>query len=184
MDVSFFWKLVSPVRFTVLRNLVSCPVMCFMFAKNPRFLKCHFESQCSQMGGTDHIHLAVHGKLGLLFQNLIIAQLVKNISPTSSGKMVHFYTRSQSCPKQLLASSCPSFRMEQPGSHWTRLSVRIYVHWLTCCFRRNWRLVPMSQMNSVHIITPWLRISGDTLAPFHETTRNQNEWKRTLKISL
>ena len=52
--------------------------MCFMFAKNPRFLKCRFESQGSQMRGTDHIPVTVHGKLGLLLQNLIISQLVKN----------------------------------------------------------------------------------------------------------
>jgi len=49
-----------------------------MFAKNPRFLKCRFASQGSQVRGIDYIPIAVHAAIRILLQKLIIAQLVKN----------------------------------------------------------------------------------------------------------
>jgi len=83
--------------------------MCFMFAKNPRFPKCRFESQGSQTKGTDYIRVAVLAVIRLILQELIFIQLVKSFPDffRQNGSFLDAFAKLPKATVSLLMSVSP-----------------------------------------------------------------------------
>jgi hypothetical protein len=121
--------------------------------KTQDFPKRRFESQGFQKkkSGTDAV-------IRLILQNLIIAYLIKNI-PDFFRQNDSILSAFAKLPKATISpvmyvcllSVCPhrTARLPLPAPNFP-----LHVQCLSCCIRRNLRSVPVSHMNSVHIITP------------------------------